>query len=142
MKNLCDPALAKYRIRHPMGEVPDELRAYAGAFVIPAGTAFNRGELRVIVSRGGDVWGAEAGARWDHVSVSRCDRCPTWQEMCLVKDMFFKPDEVAMQLHPVAEYINNHPFCLHLWRPLDAEIPLPPSILVGLPELNPRSAVA
>lgn len=23
------------------------------------------------------------------------------------------------------------PYCLHLWRPLDAVIPLPPSILVG-----------
>jgi hypothetical protein len=38
----------------------------------------------------------------------------------------------VMQLHPArVDYINFHPHCLHLWRPVDATIPLPPSCLVG-----------
>lgn len=31
------------------------------------------------------------------------------------------------QLHPAkSEYVNIHPYCLHLWRPLEREIPMPP----------------
>ncbi len=29
------------------------------------------------------------GGGWDHVSASYPDRCPTWEEMCKVKDIFF-----------------------------------------------------
>ncbi len=28
------------------------------------------------------------------------------------------------------KYINNHPYCLHLWKPVDTEIPHPPMICV------------
>ena len=68
---------------------------------------------------------------WDHLSVSRRDRCPTWEEMSLVKRLFFLRNEVAFSLH-VAEdnHVNIHPFCLHLWRPQKATIPLPPLMLV------------
>lgn len=73
---------------------------------------------------------ASNGGGWEHVSISpagKKNRCPTWEEMCAVKDMFFEPEEVVMQLHPAhSEYVNNHPYCLHLWRPLEREIPLPP----------------
>jgi hypothetical protein len=38
-----------------------------------------------------------------------------------------------MQLHvAVKEHINCHPYCLHIWRPHDQVIPLPPSIMVGV----------
>ena len=57
--------------------------------------------------------------------------CPTWDEMCAIKDMFFGEDERVMQFHPPkSEYINNHPYCLHLWKPVDTEIPHPPMICV------------
>jgi len=71
--------------------------------------------------------------QWEHVSVSvKEKRCPTWEEMCFVKNLFWGLDEVVMQLHPAAhEYVNEHPFCLHLWKPIAAAIPTPPSILVG-----------
>lgn len=113
-----------------------------GAFLFnPFGTT-----LRVIASDGGG---------WDHVSVSAKYRCPTWEEMCWVKDKFFGPEEPAMQLHPArSQYVNHHPYCLHLWRPQSAadiakvrerwgaewvdgdlpspgEIPLPPKEFVG-----------
>lgn len=69
---------------------------------------------------------------WYHVSVSLPNRCPTWEEMCLVKDLFFG-DEVVIQFHPKKEnYVNNHPFCLHLWRNLKSEIITPPTDLVGI----------
>ena len=71
---------------------------------------------------------------WEHVSVSRSDRCPTWDEMCQVKAMFWGDDDCVVQYHPPrSEYINNHPRCLHLWRPTEgASIPMPPSIMVGV----------
>jgi len=70
---------------------------------------------------------------WDHVSVSRANRCPNWPEMEHVKRLFFQDTETAMQLHvPAADHINNHPYCLHLWRPHGVEIPRPPAIFVGV----------
>lgn len=78
--------------------------------------------LKVIVACGGG---------WDHVSISHRKRTPNWPEMEFVKRLFFKPDEVAMQLHvAVDDHINVHPYVLHLWRPHDAVIPLPPKIMV------------
>jgi hypothetical protein len=57
--------------------------------------------------------------------------------MCFVKDLFWDAEEPVMQLHPPkSTWINNHPHCLHLWRPTGAPIPLPPQIAVGLKELN------
>lgn len=76
---------------------------------------------------------ASDGGGWEHVSVSLPDRCPTWDEMCAVKALFWDPDDCVMQLHPPASrHVNNHPNCLHLWRPVGIEIPQPPSIMVGL----------
>ena len=76
---------------------------------------------------------ASDGLGWEHVSVSLEDRIPAWEEMCYMKDLFWNKDEAVMQLHPPeSEYINNHDFCLHLWKPLNAIIPLPDSILVGV----------
>lgn len=70
---------------------------------------------------------------WEHVSVSRMDRCPTWDEMCQVKAMFWGEDDCVVQYHPPrSDYVNHHPRCLHLWRPTDGvTIPMPPSIMVG-----------
>ena len=74
---------------------------------------------------------ASWGSGWDHVSVSTAHRCPTWDEMTAIKNVFFRPDEIVMQLHPAEEnYVNLHPFCLHMWRPQLAEIPMPPRFMV------------
>jgi hypothetical protein len=72
------------------------------------------------------------GMGWEHVSVSCKTRCPSWEEMAEIKRRFWQPDDVVMQLHVAdKDHINCHPFCLHLWRPLDAQIPVPPGIMVG-----------
>ena len=85
---------------------------------------------------------ASDGGGWDHVSVSTAARCPTWEEMCLVKRLFFRDDEVVIQYHPAEGegYINNHPHCLHLWRPQSAEIPLPPAWMVGVTDAELKGA--
>ena len=75
---------------------------------------------------------ASDGMGWEHVSVSRSDRCPTWEEMCQVKDLFWGDDDCVIQYHPPKrDYVNIHPHCLHLWRPVGIEIPQPDSIMVG-----------
>jgi hypothetical protein len=91
---------------------------------------FGAGVLRVI---------ATSGCGWDHVSVSLVDRTPTWEEMSVVRDLCFEPEECCMELHvPRSEHINHHPYCLHLWRPLDAEIPQPPGWMVALKKTSEK----
>ena len=93
-----------------------------GAFSVPS--PIDRAPMVVVAS---------SGEGWDHVSVSRVNRCPNWTEMEHVKRLFFRDDETAMQLHvPLSEHINVHPHCLHLWRPNDGRaIPMPPKEFVG-----------
>lgn len=78
---------------------------------------------------------ASWGGGWDHVSVAPLKKkiIPSWEMMCKVKDIFFKPDEAVIQIHPPKdEYVNNIPNCLHLWRANDKPMLLPPSFMVGL----------
>nr|DAG84074.1 MAG TPA: hypothetical protein [Caudoviricetes sp.] len=61
----------------------------------------------------------------EHVSVklnNDANKTPTWEEMCEVKDIFWKPEEEVHQIHPPeSRYVhgvggvNN---ILHLWRPV------------------------
>lgn len=68
---------------------------------------------------------------WEHVSISRLDRRPTWNEMCFVKDLFWRDDETVIQFHPKrSKYKNVMPYCLHLWRKIGGEHELPPDICV------------
>lgn len=89
--------------------------------------------LRVLVGDGAD-W-KEAGLEgppWEHVSVSTSTRCPTWEEMCFVKDLFFAPNECVVQFHPPASvYVNCHHYCLHLWHCPSIKFPMPPRECVG-----------
>lgn len=83
MKNLH--TLDEYRVPH-LGLMGNERN---GKFIIP--TENGRQNFLIIAS-------AEMG--WDHVSVSlitsdrsaEVDRCPKWNEMCYVKDLFFDED--------------------------------------------------
>ena len=68
---------------------------------------------------------------FDHVSVSRKGRVPNYSEMKRVKRIFFGPDEWAMELHaPPSRHINVNSNVLHLWRPTEKELPIPPEWLV------------
>jgi len=68
---------------------------------------------------------------WEHASVSLANRCPTWDEMCFIKNFFWNPEDCVIQYHPPeSQYKNVHNYCLHLWRPVNIEIPLPPKIFI------------
>jgi hypothetical protein len=83
------------------------------------------------------------GLGWQHASVSAWSvrpplkpqalkRCPTWDEMGVVKDAFWLSDEWVVQYHPAKkEYVTCHPYVLHLWKPTDQDLPTPDAILVG-----------
>jgi hypothetical protein len=86
--------------------------------------------LSIIASDGAE-WPFD-GPPWEHVSVSRPDRCPTWDEMCAVKRLFWSDDECVVQFHPPrSQYVNFHAHCLHLWKPIGVEIALPPTHTLG-----------
>jgi len=69
---------------------------------------------------------------WEHVSVSLKNRCPNWPEMSFIKDLFWDEEDQVVQYHPPkSEYVNCHPHCLHLWRPLKGSVLSPPKELVG-----------
>ena len=69
--------------------------------------------------------------KWEHVSVSKQTSCPTWEEMCYVKNLFWSKDEVVVQFHPDEKnYIDTCGTCLHMWRNKETGHELPPSILV------------
>lgn len=75
---------------------------------------------------------ASWGGGWEHVSVSLARRCPTWEEMCMVKDIFWGEEECVVQFHPPrSEYVNRHPYCLHLWKKIGEEYETPPKEYVG-----------
>lgn len=73
------------------------------------------------------------GAGWDHVSVSLPSRCPSWNEMEIVRGWFFENDETVIQFSPPrnSERVNYHEYCLHMWRNQNEAVALPPTILVG-----------
>lgn len=122
MRNLMEPQFEKHRLRKQEDEMWSPFaRSHGGMFMLASPVEMVN--LRVIASNGDG---------WDHVSVSLAHRCPTWEELEFVKRFFFKPDEVAMQLHlPPSDHISLHPHCLHIWRPHDVMIPLPPKEMVA-----------
>lgn len=81
---------------------------------------------------------------WEHLSVSMPSRTPTWEQMCRMKDIFWNEEETCVEYHPAkSQYVNLHPHCLHIWRPIKCEdfynepdskeelLPIPPHLLVG-----------
>jgi len=80
------------------------------------------------------------GGGWEHISINGKTRMPSWEEMCELKDMFFKDTECCVQYHPPkSEYVNNLKYCLHIWKPIaqfNGILPIPPSIMVGIKDLG------
>lgn len=127
MRQTPTKRIERYRLRGgPMGT--SEIDGANGAFFVPFGHA----ELRVIASDGSG-WGELPPPALEHVSVSVEGRCPTWDEMAYIKSLFWRDDELVIQMHvPVQQHVNYHEFCLHLWKPIGVELPTPPTICVGL----------
>jgi hypothetical protein len=106
----------------PMGS--DASYGLTGMFTVigPGGR-----ELKIMSS------GPEDRTNWEHVSVSLENRPPNWAEMAFVCDLFWGPEECVVQYRPPhADYINNHPNCLHWFKWTGGPFPMPPSHLVGI----------
>lgn len=112
-------------------KVPEQYRVMCG---VMASTSLhgNNGAFRIPIA--GRVWRviASDGAGWEHVSISTAGAPPTWAVMCEIKALFWSEEDCVIQYHPAkSEYVNCHPNCLHLWRPIGVALPIPPSYLVG-----------
>jgi hypothetical protein len=112
--------------------VPEKNRIKTG----PMGStsAFgNNGAFALRLRNGHDLYViASDGEGWEHVSVSARGKCPTWEQMCIVKSVFWDEEDCVIQYHPPkSEYVNLHPNCLHLWRPTLETIPRPPTWMIG-----------
>lgn len=115
------PGPEKYRIT--VGEFASRPGDTFGVFIIPTQCSnWGRG-LKIIACDGADTG-------WEHVSVSvklRTEKCPSWDEMCFVKSLFWEDDECVVQFHPPKkDYVNVHPGVLHLWKCVNQPFPMPP----------------
>lgn len=118
MKKRPPRRVERFRIKKGLHR-SDKSFGNNGAFLIPGP---NADVLKIIISD---------GLGWEHVSVSCERRSPTWREMCFIKDLFFEAEEVVIQYHPPRSIYKNHcEYCLHMWRPIGNEIPMPPLDLV------------
>lgn len=121
-----------------MFHVPEQYRIVTGRMA--SNVAMGNNGCFVIWKRSGRtlVIIASDGMGWEHVSIhvetngGKKLRTPEWSEMCEVKDLFWDAEDVVIQYHPrKSEYVNVHSNTLHLWRPVNVELPRPPKILIG-----------
>ena len=111
----------------------DEIKESRRVVILQVSNDGGQGIISLPTWRGSVIW--SWGCGWEHVSVSPEHKriTPSWDDMCKVKDIFFRDDEAAIQIHPPKEeYVNNMPNCLHLWKCTYTEMVLPPSCLVGV----------
>ena len=116
MRNLSTIKNKKVkRIEHPLAGIGNDSN---GCYQV---TIFGRTYMAIISD----------GLGWEHLSISNPNYTPTWDVMCIVKDIFFNDDECVVQYHPPkTEYVNNHKHCLHLWRETGKNPVMPPKALV------------
>lgn len=82
-------------------------------FKSPSGFGYIKyGDLKVIIS------GTEYdGEWWLHLSASRTRSIPSHEDLKEVKDLFIGRENLAVQVFPPkSEFINLHPYVLHLWH--------------------------
>lgn len=108
----------------------EEIMKYPNLTIQQLGRDGGNGMISVRGVRCSVVFSWDGG--WDHVSIAPFNgKTPTWSEMCALKRIFFRDDEAVIQIHPKkSEYVNVMKNCLHLWRPIDQELPLPPTLYV------------
>lgn len=68
--------------------------------------AFRSGELAIIIERCYDMI---------HLSVSHSNRIPSWEELKSIKYHFFPDLPMVMHFPKRSDYVNLHPFCMHLY---------------------------
>lgn len=70
---------------------------------------------RVIVSIDAGLW---------HMSISHPSRLPTYDELKNARYKYLPDEIMAAQIFPPqAEFVNLHPYCLHVWQLREDEKP-------------------
>lgn len=60
---------------------------------------------------------------WIHISASFHDRVPEYAELRRLKNEFLGPEKEAYQVLPKeSEYVNAHPYTLHIWHKIGGRI--------------------
>lgn len=73
------------------------------------------------------------GKKWLHVSVAHATRLPSWELLKEIKRIFIGRERQAIQILPNEKnYINKHPYCLHLFCCIDEPDPVPNFVRDGL----------
>jgi hypothetical protein len=131
----------KYRLtKHPIPQLrTTDADGMNGLFAIPLDKESRNVALCMVSDGFGWKEDGFEGPAWEHVSVRigekrkgrREDRVPNWNEMVVIKDLFFQPEECVVQFHPKkSEYVDTNPYCLHLWRLKEGDFPTPPKTCV------------
>lgn len=77
---------------------------------------FNR--IAVIVS----VDKEDDNKNWLHVSFSKSNKVPSYNDLMEIKNIFIGEDKKAIQIFPEKKYhVNIMPYCLHLFHCLDGD---------------------
>jgi|SRR5215469_5427662 len=125
MKTCLEKLLSANRWRVRTGKMGStDALGWNGAFIVPID-----GQLWQVIL--GD--GTGLGTGWRHLSATNAQRreVPPWAVMCRLKELFFADDAWVVQFHPPKDdYVNDHPFVLHLWEPLEEKLPTPNIVLV------------
>lgn len=121
-----------------MFKVPEEYRITDHPILRSNAAYGNNGAFEIPLEKNIKAYAiASDGLGWEHVSVhvveDNMPEIPTWEEMCKIKALFWDEEDCVIQYHPPkSQYINHNEYTLHLWRPIDKEIPMPDSMLVGI----------
>jgi len=91
-------------------EVPDFLSSAGDIENVKAYTT--KDGLHVLMSTDNTrKWG-----KLKHVSISRIDRYPSWDEILVIKNQLFGDTDVMMVLPKQKDYVNIHNNIFHLWK--------------------------
>ena len=86
------------------------------------GMGFRKGSIYVIVS----IAEERQGETWLHVSMSRPNKYPTYEELKTVKKVFIGSERDAVQIFPKeSNHVNIHNYCFHLFSCLNKSDVLP-----------------
>jgi hypothetical protein len=112
-------------LNHPLREISIDTSGAADAFQDQWCKWFQAGPFRVGISDN-DRFGPD-DERWRHLSLSHRSRLPSYEELKSARYTFFPAEaEVIQVFPPESEFVNCHPYCLHLWWSKDRRL-VPPT---------------
>lgn len=126
-------------MKHQLPEILEAGRIMSGPLASKPSMQWN-GAFEILGPNGRQLFMIISnGMGWEHVSVQeepmpdQQQAVPSWETMCWVKNLIWGENETVVQYHPrKLDYVNNHPYVLHLWRPTKEKLPKPNPRLVGV----------